>query len=92
MHVCKECPRERWVTEFLYGLRTVADEEQIREFRFKKWITVNQSMLIDVVQPVDEFMSLSTLREAAAQHTRHPYVAKEQSKFLEILCDSLSSE
>ena len=36
MHVCKEYPRERWVTEFLYGLRTVADEEQIREFGFKK--------------------------------------------------------
>ena len=90
MHVCKECPRERWVTEFLYGLRTVADEEQIREFRFKKWITVDQSTLIDVVQPVDEFVS--TLGEAAAQLTRHPYVAKVQSKFLEMLCDSLSSE
>ena len=57
MHVCKECPRERWVTEFLYGLRTVADEEQIREFGFKKWITIDQSTLIDVVQPVDEFVS-----------------------------------
>ena len=88
MHVCKECPRERWVTEFLYGLRTVADEEQIREFRFKKWITVDQSTLIDVVQTVDEFMS--TLGEAAAQLTRHPCVTKVQSKFLEILCDSLT--
>ena len=39
MHVCKECPRERWVTEFL---RTVADEERIGEFRFKKWNTVDQ--------------------------------------------------
>ena len=64
MHVCKECPRECWVTEFLYGLRTVADEEQIREFGFKKWITIDQSTLIDVVQPVDEFVS--TLGEAAA--------------------------
>ena len=69
MHVCKECPRERWVTEFLYGLRTVADEEQIREFGFKKWITIDQSTLIDVVQPVDEFVS--TLGEAAAANRRY---------------------
>ena len=69
MHVCKECPRERWVTEFLYGLRTVADEEQIREFGFKKWITIDQSTLIDVVQPVDEFVS--TLGEAAAANMRY---------------------
>ena len=84
MRVCKECPREGWVAEFLYGLRTVADKEQIREFRFKKWITVDQTTLIDVVQPM--------VGEATAQLTRHPYVAKVQSKFLEILCDSLSSE
>ena len=64
VHVSKECPRERWVTEFLYDLRTFADEEQIRESRFKKWITVDQSTLIEVVQTVDEFMS--TLGEATA--------------------------
>ena len=29
MHACKECPRDRGVTEFLYGLRTVADQEHV---------------------------------------------------------------
>ena len=74
MHVCKDCPREKGVVEYLHGLRAIVDNVDIREFRFKKWITADRSTLVDVVLPVDEFVS--TISESIAQLTRHRYVAK----------------
>ena len=89
MHVCKDWPREKGVVEYLHGLRAIVNSVGIREFRFKKWITVDRSNLVDVVLPVDEFVS--TFSESIAQLTRHHYVAKAQSKFFKNLRDSLPS-
>ena len=48
----------------------------------KKWISVDQSAMIDAVQPVDEFVS--TIGKAVAQLTHHPHAAIVQSKFSRI--------
>ena len=89
LHTCNNCPREKGVRDYLNAL--VEKEDRLgTEVRFKKWLSVDRCTLVDVVQPVDEFVS--TLSDSISALTVHHFVADAQSKFFKHLKESVADD
>ena len=89
LRTCTNCPGEKGVSDYVNNL--IESEDRIdTEVQFKKWISVDRCTLIDVVLPIDEYVS--ALSESIATLTAHHFVADAQSKFFKRLKESVSDD
>jgi hypothetical protein len=88
MQLCEECPREEGVMGFLELLPSV--QSAPNEISYKQWVTVDRCALLDVVEPLHEY--LSSLSKKISSLARHHFVAKQQSQYFKHLKESLPLE
>ena len=86
MHLCNSCPKEQGVIEFLDSLESVSDKE---EFKYKQWVSVDRCSLVETIEQTSEF--IQSLSEKIVKLTRHHYIAKSQSSFLNNLKKNLNT-
>lgn len=83
MHV-----REEGVQGFLELLDSV--ESAPNEILYKQWVTVDRCAMIDVVEPLHEY--LSSLSKKISSMVRHHFVAQQQSQYFKHLKETLPPE
>lgn len=88
MQLCEDCPREEGVQGFLELLDSV--ESAPNEISYKQWVTVDRCAMIDVVEPLHEY--LSSLSKKISSMVRHHFVAQQQSQYFKHLKEILPPE
>ena len=88
LHICKNCPGENGIKEFLQNLEDMEDVPD--DIRFKEWVTVDRTQLEDRVLPFDEF--LDTVSKSLYKLTRHHFVAETQAASFKKLKQDLKEE
>lgn len=84
MQLCEDCPREEGVKDFLESLQSV--ESAPNDIAYKQWVTVDRCTMIDIVEPLDEY--LSSLSKKISSMVRYHFVA-QQGKYFKQLKENL---
>ena len=89
LQMCKKCPKEKGVQEFLMSLEAVNDKEY-DQIRYKQWTSTDRCNLVEIVESFHQF--IDSLCKKVVILTRHHFIAKKQSEFLISLKENLSSD
>ena len=89
LQMCKKCPKEKGVQEFLMSLEAVNDKEY-DQIRYKQWTSTDRCNLVEIVESFHQF--IDSLCKKVVILTRHHFIAKKQSEFLKSLKENLSSD
>lgn len=88
MLTCTDCPREEGVQGFLELLDSVQVASD--EITYKQWITADRCTMIDVVEPLSEY--IQSLSKKITKLVRHHYIAQKQAQYFKDLKEKLPLE
>ena len=89
LQICKYCPKEKGVKDFLMSFEAVTDREY-DNIKYKQWVSTDRCNLIEHVEPFEQF--IDSLCKNVVKLTRHHFIAKKQSEFLKSLKENVSSD
>ena len=81
---CKECPGIAAVTNYLNSLDVLSERENVE---YCQWVSTDRTTIEKFVKPVHDF--ISCLSNNIVSLTRHHYIAKTQSAYLNSLKESI---
>ena len=84
MGYCKQCPGKCAITEYLHSI------DIPEEVQYMQWVTTDRTALLKVSQSVNEY--IDSLADQVHKLTRHSYVAKSQSEYMNFLKDNIAKE
>ena len=87
LQICKSCPKDQGVKDFLMSFESVMDREY-DNIKYKQWVSTDRCNLVEKVKLLDQFIDF--LCKNAVKLTHHHYIAKKQSEFLKDLKKTMS--
>ncbi|KAG1680227.1 putative RNA polymerase II subunit B1 CTD phosphatase rpap2 [Nymphon striatum] len=84
---CKECPGVEKLKNFLCSCDELLD---VKECKYQQWISVDRTQLITIIDSKEEF--IDRLLRKICDLTRHSYIAKAQTAYMNSLKSCIEPE